>query len=121
MAAGREEEQEGELEILPPDICQRIIRAKAADGSVVVYGLVRCEFEADQRQQNVHVAFCPPLSRKPHLHADQILGPKATLKPSLVETFGACLEVRLADPSSAPAAVQIQFYAAEPLPHESRA
>jgi hypothetical protein len=118
VAALREEEEEGELETLPPDVFQRIIRAKAGDGSAVVYGLVRCEFAADQRQQNVHVAFCPPLAQKPHLHADQILGPKATLKPSLVETFGACLEVRLVAPSSEPAAVQIQFYAAEKPPRE---
>lgn len=113
------EDDEGELEILPPDVFQRITRAKAGDGSAVVYGLVRCEFAADQRQQNVHVAFCPPLTQKPHLHADQILGPKVTLKPSLVETFGACLDVRLVAPNSEPAVVQIQFYAAENSPHAS--
>ncbi|MCY2993874.1 MAG: hypothetical protein NTY19_39255 [Planctomycetota bacterium] len=118
VAAWREEEEEGELETLPPNVFQRIIRAKAEDGGAVVYGLVRCEFAADQRQQNVHVAFCPPLAQKPHLHADQIHGPKATLKPSLIETFGACLEVRLVTPSRDPVAVQIQFYAAEQSPHE---
>jgi hypothetical protein len=102
-----------EGDVLPPGVSQRITRAKDENDGDVVFGLVRCEFAPGERQQNVHIAFCPPLHRVPHLSTDQVDGPAARIKISLVETFGAGLEVKLVSPSSQPASVQIQFYACE--------
>lgn len=103
----------GEEELLASGELQRITRVQEAGGEVV-YGLLRCDFSAGQRQQNVHVGFCPPLEQRPVLTADQVTGPETHIKTTLVETFGACLEVRLLASSSAPASVQIQFSAAGP-------
>jgi hypothetical protein len=102
-----------ESDVLPPGVSQRVTRARDEHGEEVVFGLVRCEFAPGERQQNVHIAFCPPLHRVPHLSTDQIDGPAVKIKTSLVETFGAGLEVKLVSPSSQPASVQIQFYACE--------
>ena len=79
----------------------------------MIYGIIRCDFVPGQRQQNVHIAFCPPLQRAPQLSLDQVDGPTARLRPAVVEPFGAGVEVKLKAASSAPASVQIQFYACE--------
>ena len=83
----------------------------------MIFGIVRCDFAPGQRQQNVHIAFCPPMQRKPQLSMDQVDGPTARLRPSIVEAFGAGVEVKLKTASTGPSSVQIQFYACEVLPH----
>ena len=88
-----DEQGEGdEFELLPPGVSQRMTRATEEDGEEVVYGVVRCDFAAGQRQQNLHIAFCPPLARIPELTTDQIDGPIVRIKPSMVETYGAKAE-----------------------------
>jgi hypothetical protein len=104
-------------EVLPKGVSQRITRGREESGGEMVYGIVRCDFAPGQRQQNVHIAFCPPLQRKPQLSMDQVEGPTARLRPSIVETFGAGVEVKLKAASSEPSSVQVQFYACEVLPN----
>ncbi len=100
-------------EVLTPIESQRISRYQdGADGEVVA-GLLRCTFAPGERQRDIHLAFCPPLKRIPQFSAEQVEGPPARIRPSLVETFGAGLEVRLAALSSEPTSVQIQFFASE--------
>jgi hypothetical protein len=93
-------------------------RAREENGVEVVYGVVRCDFAAAQRQQNLHIAFCPPLERVPELTTDQIDGPIVRIKPSMVETYGAGLEVKLQAPCSEPTSVQVLFYACEKTAHD---
>jgi hypothetical protein len=113
-------EETGEFSSLPTGVWQRITRARSEDGEAVIEGLVRCEFMVGQRQQNLHVAFCPPLERTPELTAEQVDGPVAAIRATLVEAFGACWEVRLAAPSIAPSSVQIHFFAIErPTAHSA--
>jgi hypothetical protein len=101
-------------EMLPANTWQRMARAVDETGQEIVYGAVRCDFAIGQRQQNVHLAFCPPLGHIPELSTEQTEGPSAKVQASLVETFGVCLEVRLPAPSTEPTSVQIQFYASAP-------
>jgi len=108
-----EEVEDDGFELLPPGVSQRMIRAKEENGVEVVYGVVRCDFAAGQRQQNLHIAFCPPLERIPELTTDQVDGPIVRIKPSMVETYGAGLEVKLQAPCSEPTGVQVLFYACE--------
>ncbi|NLF72142.1 MAG: hypothetical protein GX575_24175 [Candidatus Anammoximicrobium sp.] len=105
------EEEEGEL--LPPGVSQRISRSQDEADGEIISGLVRCSFEPHERQRDIHLAFCPPLKQIPQFSAEQVEGPPARIRPSLVETFGVGLEVKLAALSSEPASVQIQFFACE--------
>ncbi len=114
LPAFSESDEEPEEEtLLPDDVSQRVVRARDERGAEMVYGTVRCDFLAGQRQQNVHIAFCPPLRAIASLTTDQVAGPAVQIKPVLVETFGAGLEVKLAAPSKGPTQVQIQFFAFE--------
>lgn len=101
------------FELLSSSVLQRITRAREENGVEVAYGVARCDFAVGQRQQNLHIAFCPPLERIPELTTDQIDGPIVRIKQSMVETFGAGLEIKLPAPSSEPTSVQVQFYACE--------
>jgi hypothetical protein len=106
-------EDEESWETLPAEVSQRITRATDEDGRELVYGIVRCEFAPQQRQQNVHLAFCPPLALRPQLSVDQVDGPTASIRSTVIETFGAGIEIKLKAARSVPTSVQIQFYACE--------
>ncbi len=108
-------------EILPEGVSQRITRGREESGGEMIFGIVRCDFAPGQRQQNVHIAFCPPLQRRPQLSMDQVDGPTARLRPAILEVFGAGVEVKLKAASTGPSSVQIQFYACEVLPSGSAA
>jgi len=108
-----EPDEDDGFELLSSNVSQRITRGRDENGVEAVFGVVRCDFAMGQRHQNLHIAFCPPLERAPELTTDQIDGPMAKIKPSMVEVFGAGLEVKLPAPCSEPTSVQIQFYAFE--------
>jgi hypothetical protein len=107
------ENEDGEL--LAADELQRMSRVRDAQGGEVVAGLVRCCFDPGERQRDVHLAFCPPLKKVPHFSLEQVEGPVARVRTSLVETFGVGLEVKLNAISNEPTSVQIQFFACEQL------
>jgi hypothetical protein len=111
VAADEEDPEAGDL--LPPEISQRILRAYSEHGGELIYGTIQCDFRGGQRQQNLHLAFCPPLASIPDLSADQLAGPPVQIRPTLVESFGAVLELKLSSPSKQPERVQLQFYASE--------
>jgi len=111
LAAPTIEGDDGEL--LPHNASQRISRFQEEAGGEIVSGVVRCSFAANERQRDLHLAFCPPLKRIPQFSAEQVEGPPARIRPSLVEAFGVGLEVKLAALSSEPTSVQIQFFACE--------
>ncbi len=108
-----DEEEEG---LLPAEVTQRMIRARDEWGSEVIYGTLRCHFAAGQRLQSAHLAFCPPLAEVAQFTVDQLVGPSARIKTSMLETFGAGLELKLAASSKEATDVQIQFFAFERLP-----
>lgn len=105
---------------LPTGINQQLTRATAEDGSTIVFGVLRCDLHPGQRQEVVHIAFCPPLKELPQLEAIAIGGPKVTVKATLVQTFGICLEVRQEASELAPGSVQLQFRAVAPAPRSKR-
>lgn len=112
---GEDDAEDHDDELLASDELQRISRVRDPHSGEVVSGLVRCRFDPGQRQQDVHLAFCPPLKKVTHFSCEQVEGPTARIRPSLVETFGVGLEVKLTALSSEPTSVQIQFFACEEL------
>jgi hypothetical protein len=102
-------------EILPPNLLQQIIRVRTANGGEMISGVLRGDFLSGERNQNLHVAFCPPLAATPELSFEQVDGPSATIKAGQVESFGARLEVRLDAPAKESAQILVEFSAtAEP-------
>jgi len=111
--AAEEDADDDSGELLAADELQRMSRVRDPQGGEVVSGLVRCWFDPGERQRDVHLAFCPPLRKAPHFSLEQVEGPVARIRTSLVETFGVGLEVKLTALSSAPTSIQIQFFACE--------
>jgi hypothetical protein len=112
-----EEDTESE-QLLPEHISQRVVRARDERDAEVVFGTVRCSFAPGQRQQSIHLAFCPPLQKLGQLATDQVAGPAVQIKTVTAETFGVGLEAKLASPSKEPTEVQIQFFAFEKSPDD---
>lgn len=100
-------------ELLAGDEWQRITRARDSLRGESISGVVRCSFAPGERQHDVHLAFCPPLRQPPHFSVEQVDGPPARLRASVVEPFGVGLEIKLTSLSSEPASVQFQFFACE--------
>lgn len=112
-----EEDVESE-QLLPEHVSQRVVRARDERDAEVVFGTVRCSFAPGQRQQSIHLAFCPPLQKLAQLATDQVAGPAVQIKTVTAETFGVGLEAKLASPSKEPTEVQIQFFAFEKSPDD---
>jgi len=100
-------------ELLDQDEWQRISRVRDSLRGEVLSGLVRCAFAPGERQHDVHLAFCPPLRHAPYFSVEQVGGPPARIRASVVESFGVGVEIKLASVSSEPATVQVQFFACE--------
>jgi hypothetical protein len=114
--ADEDEDEDSEQQLLPDDVLQRVIRARDQGGSEIIYGTFRCGFVDGQRQQSIHLAFCPPLQTLAHFATDQVSGPAVQIKTMVAETFGVGLEAKLTSPSKGPTEVQIQFFAFERPP-----
>lgn len=98
-------------ELLEDHVIQRLVRTVDEHGGELVFGLQRVTFAAGERQQNIHVAFCPPLASTPKLSMDVMDGPSAETRVLKAESYGAAIEVRLSRPSDKPVSLQVHFAA----------
>jgi hypothetical protein len=82
----------------PPDeeVTQQLTRSRAADGSETLSGWLRVVLAAGQRNTNLHVAFCPPFLRTPHVSVDQVDGPETRIKTVQILPYGARCDLKLA-------------------------
>lgn len=97
-------------------VIQKLLRTRDPSGQEVLFGELRAEFAAGERQSRLHVAFCPPLDRPPKVYAeatdvDDRLG-DVTVKVAQVLTLGTRIDVELSAPATVSGAVQVEFYAA---------
>ena len=69
------------------------------DAGDTCYGWLRATFEAGQRTESIHVAFCPPFLQTPKMHVEQLDGPTTRIKVAQLLPYGARLELRLAEAS----------------------
>jgi len=99
-------------EAVPPDeIVQQITRRRNNDGTEQVFGWIRAAFASGQRTGSVHLAFCPPLGAVPELEVEQTDGPESRIKTSQVLSYGARVDLKLAEPAEQPTTVLLQFLA----------
>lgn len=96
-------------EFIPPNVVLQMTRVRDEHRHETLFGVLRCAFAAGERNQNLHLSFCPPLGTVPELSFEQIDGPPATIKAAQVESFGARLEVRLDAPQDGSADVLLEF------------
>lgn len=95
---------------LRAEVTQQLTRARGEHGGELLYGLLRADFQAGERTQTLHVAFCPPLDKLPELTVEQIEGPHLSIKPTQVETFGARLDLRLEKPARGPSSAVVELH-----------
>ena len=97
-ATDEEEETEQESgELLPTGVSQQFTRHISA-GVETVTCLIRVPFAVGEQTHTVHVAFCPPLAGELISRCEHVDGAACETKISLVESFGARLDVKRRGP-----------------------
>jgi hypothetical protein len=77
------------------EIVQHLYRVRNEDGSELIYGTLRADFQTGQRSAVLHVGFCPPLPYLPEIEAEVLPGSEARLKIVQSLAHGARLNVKL--------------------------
>ena len=95
------------------EVLQQLTRSQGADGSEQLAGWLRMPFAAGQRTASVHVSFCPQFPKTPELTVEQLKGPQVRIKRA-VFTYGARLDLKLAQAAERSSAVLLQFSARSP-------
>ncbi len=103
-------DEEGD-EQLPEDICQQLTRSRAEEDADTVTGLLRARFEPSKRSHSLHVAFCPPMLRRPRVTVVQLQGPRTRIKAADIQSFGIRFDLRLVTASQKEQDVLIHFEA----------
>jgi hypothetical protein len=98
-------------EQLPDDVCQQLTRVRAEEDTDTVAGLLRARFEPCKRSHSLHVAFCPPMLRRPKVTMVQLRGPRTRIKAADVQPFGIRFDLRLVTASQERQDVLIHFEA----------
>lgn len=76
------------------DVRQQMART-VSDGMETIATTMRVAFQAGQKHESAHLAFCPPLAETPEIEAYQLDGPEAQIKPTQVASYGVRLDIRL--------------------------
>jgi hypothetical protein len=90
---------------------QQIARRRTPDGEETIEGFVRVHFGAGQRTAESHIAFCPPLERRPRVEFEAAAGPDARIELGQVLPLGIRLDLKLAQATAEPTAVVVHFAA----------
>ena len=98
---------------LPARAYQQITRERDEVGAERIVICARVVFGPNERQQNAHFAFCPPLGQRPHLSVTQADGPAAQVRVADVQAYGARVEVRLSQASSKTQSVTIAAFGSQ--------
>jgi len=92
-------------------LTQQMTRSLQEDGSELIFAATQADFEAGQRTQTVHLAFCPPLQHPPSMECNQLDGPTCRIKVAESQIYGARFEIRLQDRCTQPVQVCFQVEA----------
>jgi hypothetical protein len=101
----------GEADSLDPHVWQQTSRAYEVQGGDVLSGRLRALLATGQRTAHVHLAFCPPFARLPHVEFRQLDGPAARVKLGQLLQYGVRLDVKLDSPPDAPCTVLLELTA----------
>jgi hypothetical protein len=96
-----------EEESYPANLLQQIVRTREGTGEAI-HAVLRAEFQVGEQMHVLHVAFCPPLAEAPHLEAVVTGEFDADVKVTGAYSFGARLEVQLAQPALEPISLLVE-------------
>lgn len=82
------------------------------DGQEVIEGEARVEFPAGMKEVMIHLAFAPPLTSVPEIHAEESQGADLEIRVEAAHTFGARLSVRRTTGVDATASHSVAYTAA---------
>ena len=95
IPCSEEEEIDEEAEVPPPeDLLITQNRCLNPDGSQRVEGWFRVPFSPGETVSVCHLAFCPPFQARPHLQLIQLEGDEVQISPTMIEPFGARIEIK---------------------------
>ena len=97
-------------EMLDQDVLQRFERSISPTMGEIIHGTCRARFAVGQRQESVHLAFCPPLKNQPVVEVETVDGPAATVKVALLVPHGARFDIRLDESPEEQGDVVIEFF-----------
>jgi hypothetical protein len=88
---------------------QRFTRYRMADGHQLLSGTLLAEFAPGERTATLHIAFCPPFERLPHVEVE------STAEAKVVQNFhhGVQVEVRLPRPAGVPTTAMVELCATD--------
>ena len=92
-----EEELEKEV-LLEPGVTQQVSQMLDDQGRAAFAGLLRADWQKEERQVVLHVAFCPPLKQLPTIEVYQLDGPSSTIKVTELQVYGTRIEIRRTGP-----------------------
>ncbi len=92
-----------------PDVSQRLVRRRLADGSETMEGWIRAELAPAQRHAAAHVAICPPFASVAECFAEPVDGPSSQVKVAQMLPYGVRFEIKLDDPAEEATSVTIEF------------
>ena len=107
------ERQEGlgeDPDMLDQDVLQRFERSISPTMGEIIHGTCRARFAVGQRQESVHLAFCPPLKNQPAVEVETVDGLAATVKVALLVPHGARFDIRLDETPEEQGDVVIEFF-----------
>jgi len=78
----------------PEDVSQQLTRSCTEDGRDLCHGWIRASFDQGQRQQIVHLAFCPPFQSCPELSTSLVDGQMVEVKHAQLMPYGARVELK---------------------------
>ena len=91
-------------------VVQQLTRLVTAEGEEVIRGTLMVIVERGSRLAVGHIAFCPPLAKRPQFEV-RAVNAMAALKVSQLYPHGARVEVRFTQPVQAGTPVPVQFVA----------
>jgi len=97
-------------DMVDQNVLQRFERSVSPTMGEIIHGTCRARFAVGQRQENVHLAFCPPLKNQPTIEVETVDGPAATVKVALLVSHGARFDIRLDESAKEQADVVIEFF-----------
>lgn len=97
------------------ELTQQMNRGVLPSGAEFVRGRIRGRFSGNDRSLQLHVGFCPPLSRIPEVAVEQIDGPTVQVQVGHCQVYGVRVDLRLTTADRSADDVWLEILAREPV------
>jgi hypothetical protein len=98
---------------LTDSVQQQFVRERTQNGEVI-RGTLRAAIAAGQQVAIAHLVFCPALDEVPAIEAELTGDIDGSVRATHAFRYGARLEIKLSEPSDAPAEVFVGYHVQKP-------